>query len=319
MSSSGLIDVVLPIFALIGIGYLTSRLNLLSQDIGDALGQFVYTIAIPVLIFRTLVTADFGNASPWALWATYFTGALIAWTCGTLVIRKIFRREARAGVIGGISAAFANTVLVGIPLVGPVYGEEGLGVLFILLAVHLPVMTIVCTFVMERASVVDGYSDPRALRELLWAVCKNLGTSPLVIGIVSGALYSLADFPYGGLPSDIIDKLAATAVPIALFSLGMSLRNYGVRGNISAGLILSVIKLALMPAFVFITGKYVFGLPPMWVAVATVTAGCPTGVNAYIFANRYGTGYAISANTITFTTAAAVVTTTIILKLLGVP
>lgn len=316
MSPTGIIDVVLPIFALIGIGYLTAQIDLLNEKIGDALGQFVYTIAIPMLIFRTLVTAEFGNASPWALWATYFTGALVAWTAGTLVIRHIFGRDARAGVIGGISAAFANTVLVGIPLIGPVYGEEGLGVLFVLLAVHLPFMTIVCTFLMERASVIDGYSDPRATGDILRAVAKNLGTSPLVIAIVAGTLYSLADLPYGGLPGDVIDRLAATAVPIALFSLGMSLHKYGIRGNISAGLILSSIKLVLMPAVVFIAGRYLFGLPPMWVAVATITAACPTGVNAYIFASRFGTGHAISANSIKFSTAAAVITTAIVLKLL---
>ena len=43
--------------------------------------------------------------------------------------------------------------------------------------------------------------------------------------------------------------------------------------------------------------------------MATLTAACPTGINAFLFATHYGTGHAMSANSITLTTAAAVVTT----------
>jgi predicted permease len=81
-----------------------------------------------------------------------------------------------------------------------------------------------------------------------------------------------------------------------------------MRGNIVPGLLLSIIKVLLMPIVVFSFGAFVFHLPPLWTAVATLTASCPTGVNAYIFANRYGTGHSMSANAITMTTLCAIVT-----------
>ena len=77
------------------------------------------------------------------------------------------------------------------------------------------------------------------------------------------------------------------------------------------GLLLSVIKIAVMPVIVFAVGAFVFRLPPLWTAVATLTASCPTGVNAYIFANRYGTGHAMSANAITMTTLTAIASTSL--------
>ncbi|MEH0070722.1 AEC family transporter [Pannonibacter sp. Pt2-lr] len=114
--------------------------------------------------------------------------------------------------------------------------------------------------------------------------------------------------PLTGIPADVINRLSSTALPVALFSLGMSMVLYGIRGNLGAGIILSVLKVLVMPAIVLVLCAYVFALPPVWTAAMTLTAACPTGVNVYIFANRYGTGHAMSANSITLTTAAAVVT-----------
>ena len=304
-----ILTIVLPVFALIGIGYAAARIGLLDARIGDALGQFVFVIAIPVLIFRTLATSSLDGVSPWGFWIAYFTGVAITWALGTLVVRRGFGRDARAGVIGGISAGFANTVLVGIPLITSIYGEAGLVPLFVLISIHLPVMTVVCSVVMERAAVVDGTQDAKPLSGVLAGVARNLVTNPIVIGILAGGLWRITGLPVSGVFADVLGRIAGAAIPVALFSLGMSMVAYGIRGNIGPGLVLSLLKVAVMPAIVYVMAAHVVQLPPLWVAVATLTAACPTGINAFLFATHYGTGHAMSANSITLTTAAAVVTT----------
>ncbi|WP_439530645.1 AEC family transporter [Pannonibacter sp.] len=300
--------IVLPVFLLVGIGYATARTGILSAVVGEALGQFVYVIAIPVLIFKTLAVVSIGDASPWAMWLTYFGGVAVAWTTGTLVIRRLFAREARAGVIGGISAGFANTVMVGIPLVSAVFGKDGLVPLILLISVHLPVMTIVTAILMERAAALDGMAEARSPLAVVRSIVISLAQNPIVIAILCSVLWRLSGLPLSGIFEDVLTRISATSLPIALLSLGMSMVLYGIRGNLLPGVLLSLIKVALMPAVVLGLGLYVFQLPPLWVAVMTLTAACPTGVNAFIFANRYGTGHAMSANSITLTTAAAVLT-----------
>jgi len=312
-----ILTIVLPVFALIGIGYASARSGLLKAEIGDALGQFVFVIAIPVLIFRTLATSSLGGVSPWGFWIAYFTGVAVTWAIGTVIVRRGFGREARAGVIAGISAGFANTVLVGIPLITAIYGEAGLVPLFVLISIHLPVMTIVCAVLMERAAVIDGTHAPKPLGALLRDVGRNLLTNPIVIGILAGGAWRIAGLPLDGIVSDVLGRIAGAAVPVALFSLGMSMVAYGIRGNLAPGLLLSLLKVAVMPAVVYVMAAHVVNLPPLWVAVATLTAACPTGINAFLFANRYGTGHAMSANSITLTTGAAVVTTGLWMAFLG--
>ncbi|WP_205470600.1 AEC family transporter [Breoghania sp. L-A4] len=318
MISYDIVAVVLPIFALIVFGFGAAVTKLLNESVGDALGQFVYVIAIPLLVFRTLATASFDGASPWALWAAYFSGVAIIWATATLLSRRIFRREARYGVIGGISAGFANTVLVGIPVVSATFGDTGLVPLFVILSVHLPVMTIASTILMERAAVTDGTEEPKPLLQTLIGITRNLLVNPLVIGILAGAAWRTAGLPLTGLPADAIGKIANAAIPVALFSLGMSLRRYGIRGNLAPAIVMTALKIVGLPVIVYLLTLYVFKLPPLWVQVATLTAACPTGINAYLFATRFGTGHALSSNTITLSTGGAVLSIGLWMKFLGV-
>ena len=304
--------IIIPIFALIGLGYGSAFTKLLGDQVRDALAQFAFVIVIPLFIFQKLATVEYGNDSPWGLWFSYFTGVFVAWTLGTLIIRQVFKRDSRAGVIGGISAGYANTVLIGIPLIRSVYGDQGLTTLFILLSIHLPIITIACSLLIERAAVIDGFSEKQPVLTILKSTLKNLLLNPIILAILAGIAYSFTGFSLEGIIADIIDRLASTAVPLALFSMGMSLNLYGIRGNILPGIFLTVVKLMIMPAVVFVVANFVIGLSPLWVAVATITAACPTGINAYVFANRFETGHAISANSITVSTIIAIFTTTII-------
>ncbi|MBD8892121.1 AEC family transporter [Roseibium litorale] len=314
--SQEILVIVLPVFALIGLGYAFARTGILKESSGDALGQFVYIVGIPALLFKTLAVVQLGDQSPWRLWLAYFSGVAIAWFISGLMIRKVFGRDARAGVIGGISSVFSNSAMVGLPLISSVYGEAGQVPLLIILSVHLPAMTIAMALLMERAAAKDGMAEKPEIPALLISVCKNLATNPIILAIGSAVVWRTFSLPVSGVFADVLGRLASAALPVALLSLGTSMVRYGIRGNVLPGVLLSFVKIAVMPALVFSLSAYVFQLPPLWTAVATLTAACPTGINVYIFANRYGTGHAMSANSITLTTIAAVVSTGIWVYLL---
>lgn len=305
------LSIVAPVFILIGIGYALAKFRVLKQNASDALGQFVFVVAIPVLLFRTLIGADLSSGVPLALWASYFLGVGVAWALGALIIRKGFARDARAGAIGGISAAFANGIMVGLPLISAVYGEEGLIPLLLIISIHLSVMTILMAVAMERAAALDSGEATPPLADLLKGVARNLAKNPLILAIVIAFIWRQTSLEIPEIGMDVLNRIAATALPLALLSLGMSLVQYGMRGNVLPGLLLATVKILVMPVVVFVAGAFVFQLPPLWTAVATLTASCPTGANAYIFANRYGTGHAMSANAITVTTLSAIITTSL--------
>lgn len=311
-------QLVLPVFGLIGVGYLIAWFKILSTETGEAVGDFVFTIAVPVLIFKTLATADFPAVSPWPLWVSYFAGIAVVWVLADLSVRRLFGRDARAGVVAGISAGFSNLVLVGIPLIHTAFGDAGTVPLFILISVHLPVMMLVSTLLISRVEQ-SGRGDRTAAAAfgIVKKVSYNLLLNPIILGILFGVFWRFAGLPLSGLAKTLIDQLAVTAAPCALFSLGMALRRYGIGGSLAPAVVLSVLKILVLPLVVWLVATTLTGLPPLCIAVATVAAACPAGVNAYLIANRFRTGHALASNTITLSTAVAVITITVWLTILG--
>jgi predicted permease len=311
-----IVAIVLPVFGLIALGYAAAWSGMLRRETGEALSDFVFIIAIPVLVFRTLATAVFGGDSPWGLWVAYFAVFAVMWVIGSGTIRRLFGRDARAGVVAGISTAYGNTVLVGIPLALAAYGNDGAVAMALIIAIHLPVMMGASAILIERAERLDGVTEaPRSAAVMARSVLANLGRNPIIIGIVLGAAWRLTGIPLGGVAGTLVNRLAEVAATLALFAMGMSLKKYGIRGNIRAGIVLSVLKLLVMPALAFVLARYVVPMPPVWAKVMVLTAACPTGVNAYLVAARFRTGEALASNAITISTGFAVVTTALWLTL----
>lgn len=302
------VETILFVFLLIVLGYAAVAVGVLKAEVGDGISAFVFTIAVPLLLFRTLMGADFGGAAPWGLWLTYFSAVAVTWAAGHLVIRRVFGRDARAGVVAGVAAAFSNLVLVGLPLVAGVFGHDGLTILSLIISVHLVVMMAVSMVLFEWALRRDGIVSGRVgLARLVLSFAGQLVRNPLIIGILCGLAGRFAGVPMPSLASRLVDSLADVAGPLALFAMGMSLRRFGVAGHIVPSLALGSLKLGLMPLVALVMAKLV-GLPPVSAQVAVVAASLPAGVNSWLIANRFNTGQRLASTAMTLETAASVVT-----------
>ena len=306
---SDIINIILPVFALIGLGYLVAVTGLLTIEVGEAVAKFVFVIAIPALLMKTLATADFSGANPWIFWATYFSGITVIWLLARIIIVNLFGRDQRSAVIAGVSAGFSNIVLAGIPLIKRAYGDQGVAILLILVAIHLPVMMTASTLLMEQAVRADGMEkSPYNLIGLITNIVKNLINNPIIMGILAGLVWRLSPVPFSGLLADTATTIGSTAGPLALFSIGMSLNKYGIKGNLLQGLALASLSLIALPTVIYFFANYVFHLPPDWARVAVIAAALPTGVNAYLFASHFKVAEGLATNTIVLTILGSIVT-----------
>ena len=293
------------LFALVALGYALARGGVVRAGTGEALGDFVISVAIPVLLFRTLAEADFGETSPVRLWTVYFASIAVTWTGATLAVRRAFGRDARSGMVAGLAASFSNLVLLGIPLIQAVFGREGFEVLSLLLTVHLPVMMTASVLLHELAERRDGVAtgglDAGSVARRL---ARNLAKNPILIGILLGLLARWIPFGWPSLVDEIIDRLADLAGTLALISLGMSLHQFGVAGNVRQGATVAALKLVLMPSAALVVAL-ALDLPAAVATVAIVCAAIPSGVNPFLIASRLGTGQALASNAMVLATAAS--------------
>lgn len=303
--------VVAPVFGLIGLGFVASLSGHLRERAAEGLSEYVFGLAVPVLIFKTLAEAQLPQeGQPWGYWIAYFTGAFIVFALGMTAARRLFGRAHTEAVIHGFTSGQANTVFVGVPLILQAFGPEGAVPLFLLIAIHLPIMMVVATVLAEGAGAGLSLATLRRLGRML-------AFNPILLGIYAGGIAKLAGYVPGGVLKQTLDMLAASAVPCALVSLGLALHRYPIRGDIGPAVVISTLKLVVHPAIVYALTR-VLPMPPVWADVAVVFAAMPCGINAYLLAQRYKAGVTASASAVSLSTAASLFTVTVWFLILGV-
>ena len=302
-------ETILVVFTLIAIGYGVAALRVLKPETGEGLTDFVFTIAVPLLLFRILATAKFEYGVPWLLWVTYFTSVLVTWSSAHGIIRTGFGRDARSGVVAGVSAGFSNLVLLGIPFMSGVYGEDGLAMLSQIVSIHMPIMMGASVILFEWALKRDGVStESKTPVDLVTGFFRQLFSNPLILGIIGGFLVRVSGLDIPAVADRVIVSLSGVAGPLALFAMGVSLRGYGIRGQVPQAISLVVLKLMLMPA-VALGMALLLGLPELQAKVVVAAASLPSGVNSWLIASRLGTGQRVASTSMTLGTAVAAATT----------
>jgi malonate transporter and related proteins len=304
----GALGIVFPIFIVIGLGFAATAGRVLGERAADGLSDYVFVIAIPILLFRTLATAALPDVQPWSYWLAYFAAVGVVWAAMTIVARRVFGMPGPETVIMGFSACQANTVFIGIPLILRAYGDAATVPIFLLIAINLPLTMAIATLLVE-----SGETGAGKWREM----GRKLATHPIIIGIVSGGLFRMTGLPMPEIISSSFRLIADTAPAAALFALGMTLRRYGLAAAPGPLAVTAVLKLCVQPALVFVLAFHVLAMPPVWAAVAVIFAACPSGVNGYLLAQRYRMGVANASAAIAITTLLSVMTLSFWIWMLG--
>ncbi len=302
--------IIAPIFGIVLIGWAAALAGLLSEKVSDGLSEYVFAVAVPALIIATLTKPGLSGTVAWSYWVSYFGGAGLSWFVGTLIARRRAGIGRRGAILHGFAASQSNTVFVGVPMILQAYGEEGAFPLFMLLAVHLPVMMGSATFLIESESGLPVLARIRGLALVLF---KN----PIFVALLIGMAMRSFGLAPAGIVQSLIDAFAGTASTCALVALGAGLKRYRVLFDLKGALVIAALKNLLHPLAVWVLAFHVFSMPAAYAGVATLFAAMPVGINAYLLAARYRTETGMVAASVLVSTLLAPVTTLAWLAVLG--
>lgn len=276
------LESILPTFSIVLIGWLMAKLRLFRQIAMDGIAQYVFGIAIPMLLFRHTANATIPAEIPWGFLLSYYLGAFLVFAIGMLVAGGVFHNgRSRQGAFGG-AAAYSNTVLLGIPVVGGILGDAALVPLFVLIGVHGLIMVPLIVTVISLGRRQGG-TIGKVTKEIIGELLHN----PFIVALLAGALYGLYMPPLPGPIDGVIATIADTAGPCALFALGGVLTQYPVTGGLKEAFAVSFVKLILHPAIVWLLATQIFDVQDSWVWVAVLLAAMPAGINVFVLAHRY--------------------------------
>lgn len=278
-----IIQIVLPMFALIALGYWAARYRGFSNAMVQGLSRFLGIYALPALLFSNMVKAEIPDPLEWGFLASFYLAALAVFALGGAGIWFSGRREAAVQV--GLAGSFSNIALLGAPIIMEAYGPSVAVPVLLLIIFQSPLLFTVATMLAETQRSSGG----RPVEAALTAI-KATATSPLVVSVLLGLAANLIHLPVPGMVMKGLGLMSQTVLPCACFTLGATLAFSPVSGSVLPATFVSLMKTAVHPALTWVLATYVFDLPPDWIAPAITAAGLPIGVNAYVFAERYQAG-----------------------------
>ncbi|WP_313349879.1 AEC family transporter [Paracoccus sp. (in: a-proteobacteria)] len=310
-----LFDVILPVFLVVGFGYLVCWRKWLTEVAVDGVMRFAQNFALPVLLFSAIAKLDLGaNYNPLLLLA-FYSGALLSFALGTALSLYWLKRPAQDAIAIGFVCLFSNSLLLGVPITERAFGPEALVGNFTIISVHSPLLY---TFGITAMEFVRARGHNLSMGRVALRALSGVLHTPMVIGILCGFTMNLLTL--GGLvmPEGFwaaVSMMSSAALPAALFGLGGVLYRYRPEGEVRAIAMCCCISLLLHPAVTFGLGK-LFALSVAEMRSAVITAAMPPGVNAYLFAALYGVAMRVSATAVLVATGLSMVTALLWLSLL---
>jgi predicted permease len=297
-----LLDVILPVFLVVGFGYVVVWRKVFSTAAVDGLMSYTQNFAIPCLLFMALIKIDLGQAYSFRLMGSYYIGAASGFALGFLGARYIFKRSAEDSVAIGFVSLFSNSVMMGLAITERAYGVDALVANFAIVSLHAPFCYFVGITAMEIAK-----SDGDSIAQVALNVGKSMMKNALFIAILLGLLVNIADV---ALPKAFLDgtnMVATTALPAALFGMGGVLYQYRPEGDFGAIAWVVGISLLVHPAIVWSLGQ-LWDLSVSELRSAVLTSAMAPGINCYIFASMYNRAKRVAASGVLIATALSVLT-----------
>ena len=309
---SSVVNVVLPVFALILLGYLCRRTGRLGPAAASELNRFVVLLGLPALLFKITAT------STWAeIWQPGFIAAFAIGCLGvfgfTLLYRLLQKQPLVDASLDALGASYANTGYIGFPLCLLILGEAGLQP-----ALVASLIVVCVLFALALACVEMGLHAGQGVGKTLVKVSRALLVNPLVLAPLLGAAWAVGGLQLPSGLNTLLDLLGAAAAPCALVSLGLFLAQPKPDRAVRGVWPLVLLKLIVQPALTWYFAAVVFELEPLWVYSALLLSALPTGTGPYMLAEFYGREGSRVSRVVLLSTLGSLVTLSVCLYLLPV-
>ncbi len=307
---------VLPLFALVGLGYAAGRIARLPLAGLAWLNFFIVWIALPPLFYNLLAVTpveEFDNLAFLAgtTVATFATFALC------FVIALMARRgDVRVATVQGLAGAYGNIGYLGPPLAIAAFGP----------AAGVPVALVFCLdnsmhFTLAPLLMTLGTGakpgDRQRLAPLIAGIARKIFTHPFILATLAGVAAAFTGFAPPEPVQQILDRLAGAAAPCALFAMGVTAALRPLKRVPLELAWLLPVKLLVHPAIVWLLVAPLPGVDPLWLHSAMLLAALPTATNVFVIAQQYGVWEERASSAVVLSTAVSIVTVTGFVYLVG--
>ena len=300
--------VVAPVFLVLFTGKGLQLAGLVDSRFTEHCNRLIYHLLLPALLFRKISAADVRHVvNPPLLLVMAATILLMFAITWGMARTPLVPRRARGSFM--MNSFRANYAYMGLPVSFAAFGNTGLLHASVLLAFMVPLVNLL--------SVLSLRLDNRDSRGSTASLFRTSLFNPLVLSCMAGLALAALGFGLPHVLGRTLDIIAGATLPLALFSIGASLRRDQLRGNLMVVLLSTACKLLLMPAVALLL-LHILALPLDTMArVMIILVASPSATINFILAATLGGDTGTTSGTIVTTTLLSMATYVLWLSLLA--
>lgn len=291
------IEAVAPLFCLMSIGGLIKHLKLMQEEELKHLNKMLFKVFFCIMLFYNIYLTDFHQSFQPDLIA--FCVIMVISTCliaAIPVCALVKENPTRGAMIHGIYRS--NFLIMGVPMVANIFGQDGIGVTTMLVAIIVPLYNILGVIVLETF---------RGGKFHLWPIIKGIMKNPMIIGTIVGAICNLSGITVPAAILKPLGQVSAATGPMALIVLGASFTRAGITKRLMPLITTVTARLLLVPAIILPLAVYLGYRGVEFVSIISIFCS-PCAIVTFTMAQQMDSDGELAGNCVIFTSALSCLT-----------
>lgn len=303
-----ILGALLPIFAVIGIGWGLRRSGLMPSEMWPAISRLAYVGLSPALLFSVISTADFNAITVAPAVAAAALGFVLmgVWV---ICLRPVIRTDGPA-----FTSVFQGSVrwngLVILALATLAYGIEGEVLVSLIMVVTIPIVNVMAVSVLTIWGASEKKPD-------IQSVLLRIITNPLILGCLAGGVANVLGWFQSGPVAEVLALMGRAALPLILLAVGAGL-DFAALRNRRALLALTAFNKLILAPLLFGFLAWSFGVRGEALVIVVMVGASPGAASAYVLAQQLGGDRRLSAGDVTATTLLSLVTLPVAVWVAGI-
>ncbi|MFN7003448.1 MAG: AEC family transporter [Roseinatronobacter sp.] len=305
-----LIQTILPIFAIIGLGFVAVRTGYLDRATVAPAGQIVIRIAMPALIFVALASTPIDQALELPFLLAYALGSLAVMGATFALARLALGLTALEASVAALGVSMANSGFMGFPIGQALLGAEDA------IRIFAHCLVVENILILPLALLLLALYGPAEAAGIRTRIARDVLRNPLMIALAAGAAFSALGLSLPGPAQSVLEMLTRLSAPLALLVIGGMLATLPVAGRTTSVGLIVLGKLGLHPLAVWLAMALVPGVSPLMAAGGVLFAAMPMITIFPLLAGKAGQGQ-LAAFGLLAATVTSFATVPLVIHLLG--
>lgn len=293
------------LFSVIGVGFFSKKLRIISNNMNQDLGNFIIYVSMPALIYASIISFSFTKE----LVEDMVTLLMIAFCLYIFFIivaflyTKLLRMEGTKKDIIQFTTIFANTGFMGFPIALIFFGEKGLFYAVVLNMLYDVFVWTYGVLVLQRSKCNNDDQKKKKfsmLKELL---------NPCFMAVIIGLITLLASVKVPLPAVEFLNMIGTLSPTLAMIFIGSMLADMNIKSIFSDITIFlgSIMKLVFLPLMVVVILK-LLGFSGLMLAIPALLSGMPAAATTPVLAEKYGNNSYFASQVVFVTTLFSAVT-----------